>query len=280
MSSDKKLLNKMKKTAVFGSIASLATLVYATQIEPNTLTVETIRLAIPNLHPALEGFKIVQMSDFHLHPFIDVPFVNKAVALANELQPDIVALTGDFVHYYVESIYDLAPALAKLKTRHGVYCVLGNHDIKMTDIIVPHGLREVGFHVLRNEGVLLPVGAATLYLAGVDDCIYGRPDLRAAMARWEAGTTTILLAHEPDFATAFARDPRIDLQLSGHSHGGQVNIPGLGPLILPRYGKKYHTGLYRAGNMWLYTTRGVGMGRLAVRLNCPPEVTEIVLTAV
>lgn len=272
-----KLERWVKQTAVIGSIAGLASLVYANQVEPNTLVVETVNLPIPDLHPALEGFKIVQMSDFHFYPFTQLPLIEKAVSLANSLQPDLIALTGDFVLDNLQSVHELAPVLTKLQARHGVFCSMGNHDVKITDTIVPSALRNVGLPVLRNQGVLLNVGAAQLYVAGVDDCIYGRPNLQAAMSNWQPESTTVLLAHEPDFAKAFARDPRIALQLSGHTHGGQVTLPGFGPLILPRYGKKYHTGLYRVGQMWLYTTRGIGMGSIPIRFNCPPEVTEIVL---
>ncbi|MEM7115996.1 MAG: metallophosphoesterase [Chloroflexota bacterium] len=272
-----KLTHWVKKTAVIGSIAGLASLVYANQIEAKALTVETVHLPITDLHPALEGFKIVQMSDFHLHPYTKLPFIEKAVALANSLQPDLIALTGDFVLRELQSVRDIAPALAKLKARYGVFCSMGNHDVKITDTIVPPGLRRAGLTVLRNQGELLNVGAAQLYVAGVDDCIYGRPSLQTAMADWQPNALTVLLAHEPDVADSFSRDPRIALQLSGHTHGGQVTMPGYGPLILPRYGKKYHTGLYRVGQMWLYVTRGVGVGGLPIRFNCPPEVTEIIL---
>lgn len=266
------------KTAVFATAATLTPLIYALRIEPQKLTLEAITIPIPQLHPALEQFRIVQLSDFHLHPHTQLPLIERAVAQANALRPDLIVLTGDFVLDFIESIFALAPALGRLNARYGVFCIMGNHDVKMNDIIVPRGLRDERLCVLRNEGVMLSVGAGKLYLAGVDDGIYGRPNLPQAMARWQSGATTILLAHEPDFADAYHRDPRIALQLSGHTHGGQVNLPGYGPLILPRYGKKYHTGLYRLQQMWLYTNRGIGMGGIPVRFNCPPEITEITLT--
>lgn len=266
------------KTAVFTTTATLTPLIYALHIEPHKLTTESVTIPIPQLHPALEQFRIVQLSDFHLHPHTQLPLIERAVAQANALHPDLIVLTGDFVLNFIESIFDLAPVLGQLNARYGVFCIMGNHDVKMNDIIIPRGLRDERLQVLRNEGVLLAVGAGKLYLAGVDDGVYGRPNLPQAMANWQPGATTILLAHEPDFADAYHRDPRIALQLSGHTHGGQVNLPGYGPLILPRFGKKYHTGLYRLRHMWLYTNRGIGVGGIPVRFNCPPEITEITLT--
>lgn len=266
------------KTAVFTTTAALVPLIYGLRVEPQKLTVESVTIPIPNLHPALERFRIVQLSDFHLHPHTQLPLIKRAVAQANALRPDLIVLTGDFVLDYIESIFELAPVLGQLNARYGVFCIMGNHDVKMNNIIVPRGLRDERLHVLQNEGVLLSVGAGTLYLAGVDDGIYGRPHLAQAMSQWQPGATTVLLAHEPDFADIYVRDPRIALQLSGHTHGGQVNFPGYGPLILPRYGKKYHTGLHRLQQMWVYTNRGIGVGGIPVRFNCPPEITEIVLT--
>lgn len=266
------------KTAVFTAAATLAPLIYGLRIEPQKLTVESVAIPISQLHPALEGFRIVQLSDFHLHPHTQLPLIEKAVVQANALRPDLVVLTGDFVLESIESIFELAPVLGQLNARYGVFCIMGNHDLKMNDIIVPRGLADERLPVLRNQGVLLPVGAGKLYLAGVDDGIYGRPHLGRTMANWQPGATTVLLAHEPDFADAYVRDSRIALQLSGHTHGGQVNVPGYGPLILPRYGKKYHTGLYRLQHMWVYTNRGIGMGGIPVRFNCAPEITEITLT--
>ena len=144
--------------------------------------------------------------------------------------------------------------------------------------LVKQGLAEQGIELLHNQGVLLNDGQ--LLLAGVDDLWSGEPDAEAALANWREGVPTILLAHEPDFADQFLADGRIQLQLSGHTHGGQVRMPGVGPLVLPRYGQKYHNGLYRVGQGQVYTNRGIGVIDPAVRLNCPPEITEFVLRTV
>lgn len=261
------------------SLTAVAGYTYTTQIEPERLTIESVQVPIRGLKPALEGFKIVQLSDFHLYPFTQINLVETAVALANSLRPDVIVLTGDYVLETADAIFELAPVLAGLNSPHGVFATLGNHDWWTDARVVQQGLTEVGLTLLDNQGVALPVGKEVLFLAGVDDCWSGRPDLETALQGLRAGETAVLLAHEPDFADEFAQNGRINLQLSGHTHGGQVRIPGLGAPILPLYGKKYDMGLHQVSDMWVYTTRGIGVIDPPVRFNCPPEVSELILTA-
>ncbi|MCB9099306.1 MAG: metallophosphoesterase [Anaerolineales bacterium] len=250
---------------------------YATRVETTWLSTEHLPVPIKNLPASLEGFKIVQLSDIHLHPFTQIDFVKEVVAAANQLQPDLVALTGDFVLKTAGSIFELAPALATLNPKYGIFAVLGNHDIWTDARTVRAGLEEAGLPLLRNEGLALGVGKDLLYVAGVDDGWSGRPDLALALDRHRGDIPTLLLAHEPDLADRFAADPRVSLQLSGHTHGGQVRLPGKGPLVLPRLGHKYEMGLYRVADMWVYTNRGIGVIDPPVRFNCRPEITEITL---
>jgi predicted MPP superfamily phosphohydrolase len=242
------------------------------------LTVEQIRLPIPGLHPALDGFKIVQLSDFHLYPFTQVSFIREAVARANGLRPDLTVLTGDYVSHIAEAIFELAPALAGLNARLGVFTVLGNHDISTNRAVVEQGLNQVGLGPLHNRSHLFQVGQGQLALAGVDDGWMGRPDLRAALAPVPEGVPVVLLAHEPDLADQFTRHPQVAVQLSGHTHGGQIRLPRRRPWFLPHLGRKYDYGLYRVNQSWLYTNRGLGFGSAPIRINCPPEITEIILT--
>lgn len=250
---------------------------YSTEIEPDWLSVEQVEIPLKKLRPALEGFKIVHMSDIHLHPYTQLEFVQKAVAKANTLQPDLVVLTGDYVLESADSIFELAPALAGLNPKYGIFTSLGNHDLWTNAEVVLAGLRQAGLPVLVNDGVALGVGSDLLYLAGLDDGWSGQLDLTAALAKLPQDAPVILLAHEPDLADNFALDGRISLQLSGHSHGGQVRLPGIGAPILPYLGRKYDQGLYRVREMWVYTTRGIGLGPVPTRFNCPPEITEITL---
>jgi predicted MPP superfamily phosphohydrolase len=270
------LLKTIGKVAVGSCIAVVGGYEYGKHIEAKSLVVEQVRIPLKNLKPALEGFKIVQMSDIHLHPYVQIDFVQKAVAMANALQPDLIVLTGDYVLQGADSIFELAPVLASLEARYGVFTILGNHDLWTNAKVVRAGLAEARLPVLHNEGVALGIGRETIYLAGLDDGWSGQPDLKAALDNLPANVPTILLAHEPDLADVFSLDSRVSLQLSGHSHGGQVRLPGVGAPVLPSLGQKYDQGLYKVKDMWLYTSRGIGL-IVPIRLNCPPEITEITL---
>jgi predicted MPP superfamily phosphohydrolase len=275
--SRRSFLKLLRNTLLISGASAIGGTAYVTQIEPRWLSLERRTLAIPQLPAAFEGFRIVQLSDLHLNP-TPLDHIRRAVEAANQLKPDLVVVTGDFVYHAAEDIFDLAPVVAQLNAAHGVYTVLGNHDLWTNTAIVQQGLAESHIPLLLNRGVPLTRGASTLYLAGVDDAWSGQPDYGAAMSACPTDAPTIMLLHEPDFADTTANDPRMVLQLSGHSHGGQVRLPFIGAIALPPYGKKYQHGLYQVQKMWLYTNRGIGSITPAVRFNCPPEITEITLT--
>lgn len=276
MSLSRREFIKISATALTGFIgAATFTLVISNEI--NDVTVERVVVPITRLPEALEGYRIVQLSDIHLYPITSLDRVKRAVAMANALKPDLAVLTGDYVWRNVEAIYDLAPALASLDARQGVYAALGNHDLWADVEVVTQGFKEQSLPLLVNAGITLGTNSAPLYLAGLDDGWSGRPDLHAALAGAPKGAPVVLLLHEPDLADNMAADGRITLQLSGHSHGGQVRLPLTGPLVLPYLGNKYDFGLYNVAGMWLYTNRGLGEISIPLRYNCAPEVTEITL---
>ena len=187
-------------------------------------------------------------------------------------------MTGDYVSDSAESIHDLAPVVAQAQAKYGIYAVLGNHDVWTDETVVRQGLEDVGIPVLINQGLTVPIGDRSLYVAGLESGWYGTPDLNRALV--DAPTdaaATIVLMHEPDFADTIAQDNRVALQLSGHSHGGQIRLPWFGAPVLPRLAQKYDLGLYQVEKMWLYTTAGVGVVALPVRMNCPPDITELTL---
>jgi uncharacterized protein len=237
------------------------------------------RIAIPvkDLKPALDGFRIVQLTDFHMYPYTTSSLVRKSVELANSLSPDLTVLTGDYVWRIPEGAEDLAAILSRLNARYGVYSVLGNHDIWLDVALVMQAFARNRLPMLVNQGIPIRVGKAALYLAGLDDGWSGNPDLKATLDGAPQDVPIILLYHEPDLADQVSRDPRLTLQLAGHSHGGQVRFPVRGPLILPYLGRKYDYGLYRVNDMWLYTNAGIGMISVPYRYNCPPEVAEFTL---
>lgn len=266
----------------FSSLAAAGGLITATTAalfndESNTLSIEHITILIPNLQPALEGFKIVQMSDIHLYPFTKLELVKKAVQVSNALKPDLTVLTGDYVWRNLSAINDLTPALAELDAKYGVFATMGNHDYWLNVEVIKDSFKSVGLPVLENQGVTFNVDGAHLHLAGLDDGWSGNPDLNAAMQGAPEGAPVVLLMHEPDLADIYSQDPRISLQLSGHTHGGQIRIPGIGAIVHPHLGKKYDFGLYNVNGMWLYTNRGIGCISEPIRLNCPPEISEFTL---
>jgi predicted MPP superfamily phosphohydrolase len=191
----------------------------------------------------------------------------------------VIALTGDLVNSSWHYIEPCSEILKRFQAALGVYAVLGNHDywVGFLNLMI-RSVAAAGVRLLRNEAVPLTRGSSTLYLVGIDDLWLRLANIRQALETVPGNACKIALMHEPDFAD-IAAQAEIDLQLSGHSHGGQVRVPGIGPLILPRYGEKYPMGFYRVGNFTrLYTNRGVGVLPPGVRFNCPPEITLITLT--
>lgn len=274
----RRFLGLMLGGTLGGGLAAVGGYTYVSRIEPRWLRVERVRVPIAGLPEALEGFTIALISDLHLYPYTRLEEIEAAVEVANALRPDLVVLGGDYVLETAHAIDDLAPALARLDARHGIAACVGNHDL-WTDVDrVVAGLEREGIDVLRNASRTVVHEGARLTLAGLDDGWSGRPDLDLALDGVAPGTTVVLLNHEPDLADRYAHDGRVALQLSGHTHGGQVRLPGLGAPVLPKYGAKYVAGLYRTGELWVYATRGVGVIGPPVRFGCRPEVTHLTLT--
>jgi hypothetical protein len=257
--------------------------VYSAMIEPEWLSIERVTVPLARLPRELDGFTIAQLSDLHLGPYTSDAEIRAAVAAANQLQPEAIVLTGDYITGESDcrdSAADCARELGALRAPHGVYAVLGNHDRCWSSLeYMPRALIAQSIPVLMNDAMPIERSGARLWIAGVDDVTERRADLNRALRRVPNSETTILLAHEPDYADESKRSP-IDLQLSGHSHGGQVRLPFYGALILPYLGEKYPIGLARAGAMWVYTNRGIGVVSPPVRFNCRPEITLLTLRSV
>lgn len=258
-------------------ISLLCMYAYSFHIEPSWFSVERVEIPIPGLPAEFESFKIVCLSDFHHEPSDDLLFFERVVRQVNDLEPDLVCLLGDYVFSSAESITELSPVLGDLLAPFGVYAVLGNHDVWTDAAIVRSSLERHGVRVLVNEHVVLESQRGSLLLTGLDDGWSGAPNLDQALARSPGETPVILMLHEPDFAGQISLDRRIDVQLSGHSHGGQIRLPFYGAPFLPAYGRMYDQGLYRVDAMWLYVTRGIGVIDPPGRFNCRPEITEITL---
>jgi predicted MPP superfamily phosphohydrolase len=267
------------------ALASAGVALYAGTHARHELEVVRRTILIRDLPDAFRGFRIAQLSDIHLVEWTEPWFLQHAVDQINGLAPDLVALTGDFISRGPRSL-DVAvkamPVCAEVLS--GLHCperfaILGNHDATVDSNMVVRELKSRRIPTLVNKFVAIDRGSDHIWLSGVDDPGVSSPDLSLAVPR-NPGAPVILLAHEPDYADVVRRHPRgrhIDLMLSGHTHGGQVRLPFVGPLVLPPMGRKYVAGEYRFGNMQLYVNRGLGTVSMPFRLNCVPELTELTL---
>jgi predicted MPP superfamily phosphohydrolase len=237
-------------------------------------------LQLPRLAPEFDGYRLVHISDFHIGTWMDRERLEEAVTLVNHQHPDLIAITGDLVTYHPNKhADDLVTAMRHLRASDGTLAVLGNHDHWTDAAEVRKLLRQSGTIDLSNEVYSLRRGEAQLHFAGVDDYMFHMDRLDIVLDKLPDEGAAILLAHEPDFADVSAASNRFDLQLSGHTHGGQIRFPVIGPPYLPRYGKKYSLGMYQVGEMIQYTNRGLGTGELPIRLNCQAEITVFTLRA-
>jgi uncharacterized protein len=236
-----------------------------------SLGITTQRIWLSDLPEGFRSFRILQLSDIHHSLFVPLSQVAAVVELSNKLKPDLIALTGDFVTYSRSSIEPVAEMLGALRARAGVVAVLGNHDFRVGADAVEKALRRHHIQVLRNRHRLLHQHGDKLYLAGVDDYGYGA-DLERAMRGIPEDAATILLAHNPRLLRE-AACRGIGLMLSGHTHGGQVNLPLLGTV----YGRspeqmRFKKGWDRLGATQIYVSRGIGTIVLPLRWRCPAEV--------
>ncbi len=259
----------------------LGGLVYVRKVEPEDVEVVPVSLVLPRLDAAFEGYRIAQISDIHADGWMTPGRVLSLVNLVNAEAPDLVAITGDFATYsrfrsLIRHASRLVAPLRRLQATDGVVAVLGNHDHKTDARTVRRVLAASGVIELHNAVLTLRRGGESLYLCGVDDLKEGTPRLDRALEGLSEEGAAVLLAHEPDFADESAATGRFDLQLSGHSHGGQVGVPLLRYPFLPKLSRQYPTGLYRVGDMFLYTNRGLG-AHPRFRFNCRPEITVFTL---
>jgi predicted MPP superfamily phosphohydrolase len=256
----------------------------ATLLAPNFPQVIRREIALRRWPANLDGFTIALLSDFHYDPYFSIHPIKAAIGMVSELRPDLIALTGDFVSMpWLRENADAAAAaepcanlLKDLKAPQGLWAVLGNHDCFTDPDRVTRALEGEKISVLANHSVAIERNGARFWLSGVDDVIAKGADLDTALHDVPKDEAVVLLAHEPDYADHVAGYP-VDLQLSGHSHGGQVRLPFVGAVFLPELARKYVWGLYKIGELTLYTNAGLGTVELPVRLNCPPEITMLTI---
>jgi predicted MPP superfamily phosphohydrolase len=253
-------------------------------LAPNRPRVVRQDFFLPRWPERLDRFTVALLSDFHYDPYFSVHPLRTAIAMVNALHPDLIVFTGDFVSVPVfgderKAAFAAEPCarlLRQMAAPRGLWAVLGNHDDGTDRKHVTRALQAENIQVLANQSVAIERDGARIWLAGVNDVLSKTADLSKTLRRIPVGEAVILLAHEPDFADEASRFP-IDLQLSGHSHGGQIRVPLLPPLYLPAMARKYIWGTYHVGRLTLYTTAGLGTVGVPMRLNCPPEITLLTL---
>ena len=265
--------------------AALATAGYGGLFERSHVVVRRVEVLLDRLPEAFDGLTIAQLSDFHYHPYFSAGVIRRAVELVRQMNPDVVALTGDFVTVpefretdpeAAKATVPCAELLAPLRPKLGLYAVLGNHDSYTDPGFVIEALGAHGIRVLQNEAIPVEREGHRVWIAGVNDVLAGFADLDVTLERVPRTEAVMLLAHEPDFADEAARYP-VDLQLSGHSHGGQIRLPLLRPPMLPKLGRKYPRGLRTIGRTALYTNVGLGTIIVPIRILAAPEVTLLTL---
>ena len=265
-------------------LTGTGTLYYAHDIEPAWFDITTHQLALLHLSQAFHGYRLLQISDIHADgAFMNAERLRGLVQIINDLHTDMVVITGDFVTDYLPEARQILFELNRLTAKDGVFGVLGNHDHPSGVEWIRDCIREAGVQELANKVHTIQRGDQMLHLIGMDDLWpenvgtpapvwTHRPLLQQLTSNLPDEGAAILLVHEPDFADVAVENSRIDLQLSGHSHGGQVRIPFHGPVILPPLSRRYPQGLYTVKNLIHYTNNGLGMLPPHVRFSCRPEI--------
>jgi uncharacterized protein len=264
-----------------GVMGSAFVVGYSTLVERRNFVLRSHKLFVPNLPPQLTGLRIVLLADLHCGPLNRPGDLLPAIQMANGCKPDLVLMPGDFVHYSNRYFDEAAELIASLQPRipQGVFVTWGNHDYWNNVSRGIEVLPQSGCQLLTQRRLLVTAnkelsdGGSGLWFCGLDDLWEGKPDLAAALHGIPHQQPRIVLSHNPDTAE-LQPNGRVDLMVSGHTHGGQVYIPGAGTPVVPsRYGQKYASGLVQAPGYPVYVTRGVGVGGVPIRLGVPPEVT-------
>ena len=266
-------LRRMRNFALAPVLVGGGAYSYGYALERHRLVVEQHPLSLALGEKGPHKLRAVALSDFHFDPLCEADFAQRYVDMANGLEPDVVFLTGDFISHRNRRFAELAEVLGGLKARHGVFACLGNHDHRENPAEIVNTLKQRGIETLVNQRTGFACNGGQLIVAGLQSAWGGMPNWGMASNGLRHDERALVLMHEPDFARWLSSDPRIALQVSGHTHGGQIRIPGFGAMRLPRWGLRYTDGFFDLNDMKLYVSRGVGTVHLHVRFLCPPEVT-------
>ena len=256
---------------VFGLVA------YSVLTQLRGLRYTTHEVPIRGLPPAFDGLTIIQLSDPHVGLWTRPRHIRQIVARVNEMQPDLIVLTGDYVNRFERNCTRSGRSLRGLKAKHGVYAVLGNHDYWVNAEAMTKALRETGVDVLFDDQRRITIGKESITLVGLDDEWEGKPDYDKAFKGISADDICITIAHNPD-AVLHLKGRPIELLMSGHTHGGIINLPRTGPIhTFTKLGRKYASGMHEINGIRVYVSRGIGLVSIPFRIHCPPEVPVFVL---
>lgn len=215
------------------------------------------------------------LGDIHYDPLCEADYLHTVVDMVNAAQPDLIALTGDYITHATPQVTELARILGRLRAPLGVFAALGNHDQWHAAEAVTSLLRARKIQVLRNASVALP-DQESWFITALESYWSGRPD-PACLDRTGPDSRHLLIWHEPD-PFSQTDDPRVRLQMSGHTHGGQIRAPLIGALRLPSWGRLFDQGLFTRSGRHLFVNRGIGTVTYHLRVNCRPEISLLELT--
>ncbi len=274
-----------RRKFLLGAAAASGLALYSGEIARHEIDVVELNTPIRNLPEPFHGYRIVQISDLHLEEFTEPLFLQHVLDRVNGIPCDLVLITGDFV--------SKGPLSKKIALRNAGLCgemlrriacplrygILGNHDIDVGEAAVADHLRSTGTPILINEHLPIERDGKRIWICGAAEATTQRWDFAKTVPATSDGPV-IVMVHEPDYMDDLMKHPHgkfVDLVLAGHSHGGQIRLPGLRPFSLPPGAKKYYQGLYRFGDAQLYVNRGIGTVGVPFRLFCPPEITVFTL---
>ena len=252
--------------------------IYATKGEPRWLEVNRLKIKIEKLLCQFVGFRIVQLSDIHFDTSAGPKYIEKCLQKASQLAPDIIVLTGDYVTKDSWAIIEFAQQMRELAQKFQIYAVLGNHDHMQDVHFIIHHLRSANVQVMINESREILLGNSKIYLLGADDSLCGNFNLGMTMRNIPKEATKIMITHNPDEIQQIS-EHGIDFVMVGHTHGGQIYLPFIGPLMNPPiYGRKYLSGMFKIGRTQMYVNRGIGTYILPIRFCARPEISVFELS--
>ena len=270
---------QMLKRGAIGAVGAMTAGGIYPFLEAKWCRVNRATVPVPGLPGPFQGTTVAFLTDVHHGPYVPLAYIRSVVDAANALRPDIVVMGGDYCHHGGQYIAPGIAELARLRAKMGRFAVLGNHDFWDGMDASIAALDDGKFTTLRNDGTWIEKGGARLRIGGVGDLWTDIQDVATALGDATESDGVILLSHNPDVAETLT-DTRVGLMLSGHTHGGQIYLPGYGAPVVPSsYGQKYLNGLVNAPTCRVFISRGVGTVTPPVRLFCRPEIALLTLVA-